>query len=356
MKVIYTRENFLHINSEYPQKHFSLFVDEVQHEIKLNTAGDYINIPIYKYNYVSFEKQYAKYIAVSNQRRTLPEREEYYASLGIKKYKEITFGEFTNGNPDNLLILFTENPDYIDQYIDIAINNLKYNTKLIVLFDDYMQYGSNYIFKNNGEYLFEAMCSFITEKTQLFDTDKVTLIGSRTGAKAARLYGSFFSDFKVISFNTEYENMKTKEEIHAIKVNGINLRDAIEFTSRVDTKLDYNQSQEKWIVANNNLYSFSEVMKFSFYFAQINNNSKSLQAIDNFLPIVVNDSILAPAIINEKPLFTVFVKDYVWYKLDTYSNACQNYIVMSNILRDSGVIYIYTENNIYEIISEGIYD
>lgn len=354
MKVIYTRENFLHINNDYPLNTFSVFFDDVQHDIKLNCDNDYINIPIYKYSYVSFEKQYAKFVAISNQRRKTELEQEYNDEYGFKKYKDVTFAEYTQGTPENLLILFPEKIDYLDQYLEIVKGSLKYNTKLIVIKDEFLQYGSNYIFKNNGEYLFSSIVSFIDEKSQYFEPSQVTLIGSRTGAKAAKIYGHFFPDFKVITFNNEYKNMSESHEIHALQTNGISFKESIEFTSYAYERLLPEQSKERNIVINSENYSFTEMIKLSFFFAQINNKYREKIVLDSIVLKFEYERFELPKEIISQPLIAFYRSRNIMQRVKTYSYGGNYYLIATEFFVNNlvGKIIVYTEDEIFELPCE----
>ncbi len=347
MKTIYTKENFMHINSEYPLKTFSVFFDDVQYDLELKDAEDYLNIPIHKYSYISFPKQFAKYVAISNARRLTEEKKELYDELGFKKYKEITFLEVETGTPDNLVILFTETDEYLDLFQDVAINNLKPNTKLIVLKDDYLQYGSNFLFRNNGELLIESLESFIQEKTEYFEAENVTIIGSRTGAKQAQVYSSLFPDFKLITFNTEYSNMKKEDELYAINTYGIKFANSLEFTTYSENKLTAEQRKEKSIVVNTKSYSFEEMMRLTLYYALINNSYKEEVNLAKITIDLSLDTFELPPEINAQPLMIFFKQKNILRTLDTYSYGGEYRVktaVLQNENLSSGTLNIITEN------------
>ncbi|WOO89379.1 hypothetical protein R2F61_01360 [Mollicutes bacterium LVI A0078] len=355
MKTIYTKENFMHINNEYPLKTFSVFLDNVQYNLNLENERDYINIPIYKYSYVSFPKQFAKFVSISNLRKLTSAKTEMYEQLGFKKYKDITFAEYTQGIPDNLIYLFTENEDYLDQFQDIAINNIKPNTKLIVLRDDYMQYGSNYLFRNNGQLLIDSMKSFIAEKSQDFDSDKITIIGSRTGAKPAALYANLFPNYKLVTFNTEYDVFTSELEQYELNLNGLSFATGYEFTSFSIDNLKHKQKNESNLFVNTDKYSFVETMQLALFFAQINNNYKNVITLEaNYFNFIEGDYKL-PKNIDSKPLFAYIEFDNFFQKVNVYALGGQYKIRETDILnlnKDKQLVVI-TEDNIYKMVIKG---
>ncbi len=349
MKTIYTKENFMHINLEYPLKTFSVFFDNVQYNLNLESERDFINIPIYKYSYVSFPKQFAKYVSISNARKLSQAKTEQYQELGFKKYKDITFAEYIQGNPENLIYLFTENEDYIDQYQDVAINNLKPNSKLIILKDDYMQYGSSYLLKNNGQLLVDSMVAFINEKSTGFAEDNITIIGSRTGARPAALYASLFPMYKLITFNTEYDVFNSELEQYELNVNGYNLKESVAFTSYSLSNLSQNQKEESELFVNTSKYSFVETMQLSFFFAQINNNLKSYIDLGIIYLRFQNEGYKLPQEIESKPLFAYIKYNNIVQKVNVYALGGQYKIREVEFLSLKGPkqLVVLTEDNIY---------
>ncbi len=355
MKTIYTKENFMHINSEYSQSTFNVFFDNIQHSLELKTEEDYINIPIYKYSYISFPKQYAKHVSISNQRRLTEATTEKYADQGFKKYKDITFAEVITGTPDNLIFLFTENEQYLDRFENIAIDNLKPNTKLIILKDDFMQFGSNYLFRNNGASLVESFKAFITEKVVGFEEHNITIIGSRSGAKPAKLYASLFPEYKLVTFNTEHSIYTSEIEQYEISVNGFVLRDGIEISTYSIDALKHEHHKESHIMVNTDKYSFVEAMKLTMFFAQINNNLKAVVELVDFKLDFVNERCQLPTNITSKPLFAYLSSDNILQKLPVYAYGGEYYIKQTTILNAEKNLEmtVITEQNIYKLKVEG---
>lgn len=356
MKTIYTKENFMHINSEYPANTFSVFFDNVQYTLNLNEEADYLNIPIYKYSYVSFSKQYAKFISISNQRKLTEEVKTSYEQLGFKKYKDITFTEVINGTPDNLIFIFTENGDYIDKFQDIAFDVLKPNTKLIVLKDDYLQRGSNYLFRNNGELLVDSIKSFIKEKSVGFDMNNISIIGSRTAAKPARLYGELFPQYNLVTFNTEYAVFTTPEEKFELDSNGLMLKSGFEITSFTYDKLSHEQHAEENILVNTETYSFVETMKLVMFYTQVTNNRKMITALKPVSIEFVGESFKLPKEIGAKPLFAYLKTNNIIQKLNVFAYGGEYYLKEADLIRVNGRVklMIVTETVNYQIDVRGM--
>lgn len=355
MKTIYTKENFMHINMDYSASTFSVFFDNIQYTINLKEEADYINIPIYKYSYISFPKQYAKYISISNQRRLTEDTTLKYEKLGVKKYKDITFAEIINGKPDNLIFLFTENGDYIDKFEDIACEVLKPNTKLIILKDDYMQYGSNYLFRNNGELLVDSMKAFIKEKSVGFDKNSIAIVGSRTAGRAARLYGALFPENNLITFNTEYNVFESEQEKYELDANGLIMADSFEISSYTVDKLSPDQQAEINIMVNTETYSFVETMKLVMYYTQISNNKKTVVDLKPTSIEFINEAHKLPQDIDSKPLFAYIRTKNIIQKLSVFAYGGEYYLKETELIRVNGRVklVIITENSCYQIDVKG---
>lgn len=355
MKTIYTKENFMHINSEYTANTFNVFFDNTQHILDLNEEADYLNIPINKYSYVSFSKQYAKYISISNQRKLTEKVKENYEQLGFKKYKDITFAEVINGTPDNLIFLFTETDEYIDKFQDIAFDALKPNTKLIVLKDDYLQYGSNYLFRNNGELLVDSIKSFIKEKSNGFDLNNISIIGSRTAGKVARLYGELFPRYKLITFNTEADVFKTEEQQYVLDSNGLSFRDSFEITSFAYDNLTSDQLKGENILINTETYSFVETMKLVMFYTQIMNNRKMIITLKPISIEFIGEVCKLPNDIESKPLFAYLKTNNIVQKLNVFAYGGEYYLKQTELISVTGCVklMIITENIQYQISVKG---
>lgn len=356
MKTIYTKENFMHINLEYSANTFNVFFDNVQHTLDLKEEADYINIPIYNYSYIAFAKQYAKYVSISNQRRLTKQTQQNYEQLGVRKYKDITFTEVINGNPDNLIFLFTETGEYIDKFEETAVEVLKPNTKLIILKDDYLQYGSNYLFRNNGKLLVDSIKSFIKEKSSGFELNNISIIGSRTASKAARLYGTFFSDYNLITFNTEHSIYSSEQEKLELDANGLKLRQSFEISSYTIDKLGMNQQAENQILVNTESYSFVETMKLVMFYTQITNNRKNIVELKPIYIDFINEACKLPTEIESKPLFVYLKTNNINQKLNTFAYGGAYYIKDTELIRVNGRVHLFviTENTVYQIPVRGM--
>lgn len=350
MKTIYTKENFMHINLSYPTKVFSVFFDNMQFNLHLESEADYINIPIYKYSYITFAKQFAKYISISNQRKLTEQTSTYYEEFGYKKYKDITFAEVISGQPENLIFLFTEDNNYLDQFEQVAFNNLKPNTKLILLKDDYLQYGSNFLFRNNGQVLLESMQSFISEKSRGFSEQNITIIGSRSAGMAARIYANIFPSYKLVTFNTEYNVFNNEEAQYAINLNGIKFASGVEITSYDYQALNAKQLEQPQIMVNTSQYSFEESMKLTLFYAQINNNPKQIISLPPFYLQFIDEACKLPRDIESKPLFAVIKYHNIIQKLPVYSYGGEHYLKAVELLKIVGSrsLEVITENSIYQ--------
>lgn len=356
MKTIYTKENFLHINLDYPNKTFSVFLDNIQTNLSLKEEADYINIPINRYSYISFPKQYAKYVSISNERKLTQLTTRLYEERGFKKYKDITFAEVINGTPNNLIFLFTENDKYIDKFEDVASESLKLHTKLIILKDDFLQYGSDYLFRNNGELLIESLKAFITEKSIGYDPNNISIIASRSAAKAGKMYSTLFPKYKLVTFNTEEQTYSSEACRYRLEANGLKLSDGIEISSYQFETLSPSQLREQKIIVNTKQYSFVETMRLAMFYTQINNNLKAIEVLPAIDLKFEKEVYKLPTEIQSQPLFAYIQSANIVQQLDVFSYGGEYYIKQVPLVEISQnpSLSIITEDKIYTISTAGV--
>lgn len=335
MKVIYNNVNFLHLNDQYPRKVFSVFFDEVQYDINVEEPESRINIPIKKYDKISFQRQFAKYVSTGNPRRLLEYEEEQYEELGMKIKNKVVYYE--TGNVEDytkLIFLFAENKEYEITLESIIKDNLTEDTKLIVFKDEYLQNGSNFLFQNNYESLIGPIVNLIENETRKVEIENSVIIGARNAAQAAKVYGSFFTETKLITFNSDYKVLKEPEEFHLLQYEGIELAKSIEVTSFTVDTLEDGQLNEKELIVNTRNYSFEEMMLFMIFLTYSMFGKKTTTTNSNFVLDEVNGKFEIKNELMHRPQIVLQKVDGISTNLKVFSHGPINYILKDEVIRD----------------------
>ncbi len=335
MKVIYNNVNFLHLNDNYPKKVFSVFFDEVQYDFNVETPESRINIPIKKYEKVSFQRQFARYVSTGNPRRLLPEEEEVYEELEMKIRNSVVYYE--TGNLEDytkLIFLFAESKEYELTLENVLKNNLKPDTKLIVLKDEYLQNGSNFMFRNNNESLIGPIINLIENEIRKVNAADVAIMGARNAAQAAKVYASFFEDIKLITFNSDYKSLKKPEEIHLLQYEGIELTKSIEITSFTIDTIEHEQLNEETLIVNTRNYSFEEMMKFTIFFTYAYFGEKTTINSENFILEETNNKFEIKNELQHRPQIVLQKIDGISSNLKVFSHGPVNYILKDDVVKD----------------------
>lgn len=344
MKVIYNNVNFLHLNENFPRKKFSVFFDEIQHDINVESLESKINIPIKQYEKVSFPRQFSRYVSTGNPRRLLPEDEELYEELEIKIKNHVVYYETGNlRDYSKLIFLFAESDEYEITLEEVLKNNIKEDTKLLVFKDEYLQKGSNFLFKNNNESLIDNITAIMEREMRKLDIEDVVIMGARSGAQAAKVYGSFFEETTLITFNSDYKVMKTPEELHLLQYEGIKLRKSIEITSFLEETLESEQYNEDELIVNTRSYSFEEMMKFTIFFAYSFIGKKERSENENFVMDEVDQRFEIRNNLKHRPQIVLQRINGISSHLRVFSHGPINYILKDDVIKEkveSEIIFI----------------
>lgn len=335
MKVIYNNVNFLHISENYPRKVFSVFFDEVQHDINVEDAESRINIPIKKYEKISFQRQFARYISTGNPRRLLAHEEELYEQLEMKIKNNVVYYETGNlENYSKLIFLFAENNDYEVSLENILKDSLSEDTKLIILKDEYLQRGSNFLFRNNHESLVDMIVSLMENEMRKVEVENTVIMGARSGAQAAKVYASFFEDTHLITFNSDYKVMRSAEEFHLLQYEGIELVKSIEVTSFTKDTLEPSQLNELETIVNARNYSFEEMMKFTIFIMYSLMGKKTLIESQNLVLSEENRRFEIKNELQHRPQVVLQKVEGISVSLKVFSHGPRYFILKDDVIQD----------------------